>query len=233
MGKSAQILLHTWLPDAMEGPTPVSALIHAATMVTAGVFLVVRCSSLFEYSQFALNIIAVVGMITALFAASVALVQNDIKRIIAYSTISQLGYMTAALGASYYSFAIYHLLTHAFFKALLFLCAGSIILKCHHEQDITKMGGLRKIMPITFITFFIAGISLMGVPSMSGFFSKDLIIDIFKYKSGELVVFHDKTLEKLTNSTGYIEELVLDSISRIEVINGYRIPTLEEVIDLI
>jgi NADH-quinone oxidoreductase subunit L len=187
--KSAQIPLHFWLPDSMEGPTPISALIHAATMVTAGIFMVARLSPLYDLSGYVLDLILVVGVSTALLMGMVALVQNDIKRIIAYSTISQLGYMTAALGASYYSFAIYHLLTHAFFKALLFLCAGSIILKCHHEQDITKMGGLRKIMPITFITFFIAGISLMGVPSMSGFFSKDLIIDIFKYNNNSFVYY--------------------------------------------
>ena len=187
--KSAQIPLHFWLPDSMEGPTPISALIHAATMVTAGIFMVARLSPLYDLSGYVLDLILVIGVSTALFMGMVALVQNDIKRIIAYSTISQLGYMTAALGASYYSFAIYHLLTHAFFKALLFLCAGSIILKCHHEQDITKMGGLRKIMPITFITFFIAGISLMGVPSMSGFFSKDLIIDIFKYSNNTFVYY--------------------------------------------
>ena len=187
--KSAQIPLHFWLPDSMEGPTPISALIHAATMVTAGIFMVARLSPLYDLSGYVLNIILVLGVTTALFMGMVALVQNDIKRIIAYSTISQLGYMTAALGASYYSFAIYHLLTHAFFKALLFLCAGSIILKCHHEQDITKMGGLRKVMPVTFITFFIAGISLMGVPSMSGFFSKDLIIDIFKYNDNPIAYY--------------------------------------------
>ena len=187
--KSAQIPLHFWLPDSMEGPTPISALIHAATMVTAGIFMVARLSPLYDLSGYVLDLILIVGVSTALLMGMVALVQNDIKRIIAYSTISQLGYMTAALGASYYSFAIYHLLTHAFFKALLFLCAGSIILKCHHEQDITKMGGLRKIMPITFITFFIAGISLMGVPSMSGFFSKDLIIDIFKYNGNSFVYY--------------------------------------------
>ena len=187
--KSAQIPLHFWLPDSMEGPTPISALIHAATMVTAGIFMVARLSPLYDLSGYVLDLILVIGVSTALFMGMVALVQNDIKRIIAYSTISQLGYMTAALGASYYSFAIYHLLTHAFFKALLFLCAGSIILKCHHEQDITKMGGLRKIMPITFITFFIAGISLMGVPSMSGFFSKDLIIDIFKYSDNTFIYY--------------------------------------------
>jgi len=181
--KSAQIPLHFWLPDSMEGPTPISALIHAATMVTAGIFMVARLSPLYDLSGYVLSLILAIGVSTALFMGMVALVQNDIKRIIAYSTISQLGYMTAALGASYYSFAIYHLLTHAFFKALLFLCAGSIILKCHHEQNITKMGGLRKVMPITFVTFFIAGISLMGFPSMSGFFSKDLIIDIFKHNN--------------------------------------------------
>ena len=180
--KSAQIPLHFWLPDSMEGPTPISALIHAATMVTAGIFMVARLSPLYDQSFYVLDIILVIGCFTAFSMGLVALVQNDIKRIIAYSTISQLGYMTAALGASYYSFAIFHLMTHAFFKALLFLCAGSIILKCHHEQDISKMGGLRKVMPITFITFTIAGLSLIGLPMTSGFFSKDIIIEMFNYE---------------------------------------------------
>ena len=160
--KSAQIPLHFWLPDSMEGPTPISALIHAATMVTAGIFMIARLSPLYDLSEYVLDLILFIGVATAFFMGLVALVQNDIKRIIAYSTISQLGYMTVALGASYYSFAIYHLLTHAFFKALLFLCAGSIILKCHHEQDINRMGGLRKAMPLTFATFTIAGFSLIG-----------------------------------------------------------------------
>ena len=161
--KSAQVPLHFWLPDSMEGPTPISALIHAATMVTAGIFMVARLSPLYDLSFYVLDIILITGLITAFFMGIVALVQNDIKRIIAYSTISQLGYMTVALGASFYSFAIFHLLTHAFFKALLFLCAGSIILKCHHEQNINKMGGLRFSMPITFLTFTVAGLSLIHI----------------------------------------------------------------------
>ena len=187
--KSAQVPLHFWLPDSMEGPTPISALIHAATMVTAGIFMVARLSPLYDLSFYVLDVILIMGLITAFFMGIVALVQNDIKRIIAYSTISQLGYMTVALGASFYSFAIFHLLTHAFFKALLFLCAGSIILKCHHEQNINKMGGLRFSMPITFVTFTVAGLSLIGFPGMSGFFSKDLIIDIFKYNNNIVIYY--------------------------------------------
>ena len=180
MGKSAQFLLHTWLPDAMEGPTPVSALIHAATMVTAGVFLVVRCSPLFEYSQFALNIVAIVGMITAIFAASVALVQNDIKKIIAYSTCSQLGYMFFAAGIGAYHVAIFHLFTHAFFKALLFLGSGSVIHAFKDEQDIRNMGGVWKKLPYTYILMLIGTLALTGFPFLSGFYSKDAIIE-FSY----------------------------------------------------
>ena len=177
MGKSAQFLLHTWLPDAMEGPTPVSALIHAATMVTAGVFLVVRCSPIFEYSQFAMNLVAIIGMITALFAASVALVQNDIKKIIAYSTCSQLGYMFFAAGVGAYHIAMFHLFTHAFFKALLFLGAGSVIHAFHEEQDISKMGGVWKKIPYTMILMLIGTLALTGFPFLSGFYSKDAIIE--------------------------------------------------------
>ena len=177
MGKSAQFLLHTWLPDAMEGPTPVSALIHAATMVTAGVFLVVRCSPIFEYSQFAMNLVAITGMITALFAASVALVQNDIKKIIAYSTCSQLGYMFFAAGVGAYHVAMFHLFTHAFFKALLFLGAGSVIHAFHEEQDISKMGGVWKKIPYTMILMLIGTLALTGFPFLSGFYSKDAIIE--------------------------------------------------------
>ncbi len=177
MGKSAQFLLHTWLPDAMEGPTPVSALIHAATMVTAGVFLVVRCSSLYEFSQTALNLVAVVGMVTALFAASVALVQKDIKKIIAYSTCSQLGYMFFAAGVGAYHIAIFHLFTHAFFKALLFLGAGSVIHAFKDEQDITKMGGVWKKIPATMVLMLIGTLALTGFPFLSGFYSKDAIIE--------------------------------------------------------
>ena len=177
VGKSAQIGLHVWLPDAMEGPTPVSALIHAATMVTAGVFLVVRCSPIFEYSQFTLNVITYVGLITSLFAASVALLQNDIKKIIAYSTCSQLGYMFFACGMSAYSLAMFHLVTHAFFKALLFLGAGCVIHCLHHEQDCNKMGGLYKRLPITFTFVIIGSIALMGIPPLAGYFSKDLILE--------------------------------------------------------
>ena len=177
VGKSAQIGLHVWLPDAMEGPTPVSALIHAATMVTAGVFLVVRCSPIFEYSQFTLNVITYVGLITSLFAASVALLQNDIKKIIAYSTCSQLGYMFFACGISAYSLAMFHLVTHAFFKALLFLGAGCVIHCLHHEQDCNKMGGLYKKLPVTFAFIIIGSIALMGIPPFAGYFSKDLILE--------------------------------------------------------
>ncbi len=183
MGKSAQLFLHTWLPDAMEGPTPVSALIHAATMVTAGVFLVVRCSPIFEYSQTALNFVTLIGMSTAFFAASIALVQNDIKRIIAYSTCSQLGYMFFAVGVGAYHVAIFHLFTHAFFKALLFLGSGSVIHSLNDEQDIRKMGGLWKKMPFTWIAMLIGTLALTGFPFLSGYYSKDAIIE-FAYLSG-------------------------------------------------
>lgn len=176
MGKSAQIPLHVWLPDSMEGPTPISALIHAATMVTAGVFMLARLSPLFEYSETALNFITIIGALTALFMGLVAIVQNDIKRIIAYSTLSQLGYMMVAMGVSAYSLGIFHLMTHAFFKALLFLGAGSVILALHHEQDIWKMGNLKKYMPITYITMLIGCLALIGFPFFSGYYSKDLII---------------------------------------------------------
>jgi NADH-quinone oxidoreductase subunit L len=177
MGKSAQILLHTWLPDAMEGPTPVSALIHAATMVTAGVFLVARCSPLFEYSQYALNLVAFVGATTAIFAASIAIVQTDIKRIIAYSTCSQLGYMFFAAGMGAYNVAIFHLFTHAFFKALLFLGAGSVIHAFHDEQNIEKMGAVWKKIPITYALMLIGTLALTGFPLLAGFYSKDAIIE--------------------------------------------------------
>jgi NADH-quinone oxidoreductase subunit L len=176
MGKSAQVPLHVWLPDSMEGPTPISALIHAATMVTAGIFMVARMSPLFELSEAALSTILVIGSITALFMGFIGIIQNDIKRVVAYSTLSQLGYMTVALGASAYSAAIFHLMTHAFFKALLFLGAGSVIIAMHHEQDLRKMGGLRKYMPITFITAWAGTLALMGFPGTSGFFSKDAIL---------------------------------------------------------
>ena len=177
MGKSAQFPLHVWLPDSMEGPTPISALIHAATMVTAGIFMVARMSPLFELSVTVHSVIFVIGGITTLFMALVAVVQNDIKRVVAYSTLSQLGYMTVALGASAYSAAIFHLMTHAFFKALLFLGAGSVIIAMHHEQDMRKMGGLKRYMPITFGTMFVAALASAGVPGFSGFFSKDAIIE--------------------------------------------------------
>tara|TARA_Y200000002_G_C22669905_1_gene659548 strand:- start:84 stop:1991 length:1908 start_codon:yes stop_codon:yes gene_type:complete len=186
MGKSAQFFLHTWLPDAMEGPTPVSALIHAATMVTAGVFLVVRCSPLFEYSQTSLNLIAIIGMTTAVFAASVALVQNDIKKIVAYSTCSQLGYMFFAAGIGAYHVAMFHLFTHAFFKALLFLGAGSVIHAFKDEQDIRKMGGIRKKLPFTYFYMLIGTLALTGFPFLSGFYSKDAIIE-FAYLSNTLL----------------------------------------------
>jgi NADH-quinone oxidoreductase subunit L len=180
MGKSAQVPLHVWLPDSMEGPTPISALIHAATMVTAGIFMVARLSPLYEMSATALSFILVIGSITALFMGLVGIVQNDIKRVVAYSTLSQLGYMTVALGASAYSIAIFHLMTHAFFKALLFLGAGSVIIAMHHKQDMREMGGLARIMPITAVTAWVGSLALIGFPFTSGFFSKDLIIEAVK-----------------------------------------------------
>jgi NADH-quinone oxidoreductase subunit L len=176
MGKSAQFPLHVWLPDSMEGPTPISALIHAATMVTAGIFMVARMSPLFELSTTALSVVIVIGAITALFMGFLGMVQNDIKRVVAYSTLSQLGYMTVALGASAYSVAIFHLVTHAFFKALLFLAAGSVIIGMHHDQDIRNMGGLRRYMPVTWITSLIGSLALIGTPFFAGFYSKDSII---------------------------------------------------------
>ena len=177
MGKSAQFPLHVWLPDSMEGPTPISALIHAATMVTAGIFMVTRMSPLFELSDTALSFVLVIGSITALFMGFLGIIQNDIKRVVAYSTLSQLGYMTVALGASAYSVAVFHLMTHAFFKALLFLGAGSVIIGMHHDQDIRNMGGLRKYMPITWLTSLLGSLALIGTPLFSGFYSKDSIIE--------------------------------------------------------
>jgi NADH-quinone oxidoreductase subunit L len=177
MGKSAQVPLHVWLPDSMEGPTPISALIHAATMVTAGIFMVARMSPLYELSTTALSVVLVIGAITALFMGLIGIVQNDIKRVVAYSTLSQLGYMTVALGASAYAAGVFHLMTHAFFKALLFLGAGSVIIAMHHEQDMRKMGGLMKYMPITGVTAWIGTFALVGFPGLSGFFSKDAIIE--------------------------------------------------------
>jgi NADH-quinone oxidoreductase subunit L len=177
MGKSAQVPLHVWLPDSMEGPTPISALIHAATMVTAGIFMVARMSPLFEFSETALSFVLIIGAITALFMGFLGLIQNDIKRVIAYSTLSQLGYMTVALGASAYAAGVFHLMTHAFFKALLFLAAGSVIMAMHHEQDIRKMGGLKKYMPITYWTSIVGSLALIGFPGLAGFFSKDVIIE--------------------------------------------------------
>jgi len=177
MGKSAQAPLHVWLPDSMEGPTPISALIHAATMVTAGIFMVARMSPLFEYSDAALSFVLIIGAITAFFMGLLGVVNNDIKRVIAYSTLSQLGYMAVALGASAYGAAIFHLMTHAFFKALLFLAAGSVIIALHHEQDMRKMGGLAKYMPITAVTCWIGALALIGTPFFSGFYSKDAIIE--------------------------------------------------------
>jgi len=177
MGKSAQVPLHVWLPDSMEGPTPISALIHAATMVTAGIFMVARMSPLFELSDTALSFVTIIGATTALFMGILGVVQNDIKRVVAYSTLSQLGYMTVALGISAYSAAIFHLMTHAFFKALLFLGAGSVIIALHHVQDLREMGGLRKYMPITYVTMLIGSLALCGIPPFAGFFSKDAIIE--------------------------------------------------------
>ncbi len=181
MGKSAQAPLHVWLPDSMEGPTPISALIHAATMVTAGIFMVARMSPLFELSETALSFVLVIGSITALFMGFLGIIQNDIKRVIAYSTLSQLGYMAVALGVSAYSAAIFHLMTHAFFKALLFLGAGSVIIAMHHEQDIRKMGGLWKYMPITWFTFLLGTLALIGTPGFAGFYSKDSILEAVHY----------------------------------------------------
>jgi NADH-quinone oxidoreductase subunit L len=183
MGKSAQFPLHVWLPDSMEGPTPISALIHAATMVTAGIFMVARMSPLYELSETARSVVLVIGAITALFMGLVALTQYDIKRVVAYSTLSQLGYMTAALGASAYSAAMFHLVTHAFFKALLFLAAGSVIIALHHEQDMRRMGALKKTMPITYWTMLIGAISSAGIPGFAGFFSKDAIIEAVRHSS--------------------------------------------------
>src|SRR5215470_19702226 len=177
MGKSAQVPLHVWLPDSMEGPTPISALIHAATMVTAGIFMVARMSPLFEYSDAALSFVLIIGAVTAFFMGLLGVVNNDIKRVIAYSTLSQLGYMTVALGVSAYGAGIFHLMTHAFFKALLFLAAGSVIIGMHHEQDMRKMGGLAKYMPITAVTCWIGALALIGTPFFAGFYSKDAIID--------------------------------------------------------
>ena len=181
MGKSAQVPLHVWLPDSMEGPTPISALIHAATMVTAGIFMVARMSPLFELSTTALSFVMVIGAITALFMGFLGIIQNDIKRVVAYSTLSQLGYMTVALGASAYSVAIFHLMTHAFFKALLFLAAGAVIMGMHHDQDIRNMGNLKKYMPVTWITALIGSLALIGTPFFAGFYSKDSIIEAVKF----------------------------------------------------
>ena len=183
MGKSAQVPLHVWLPGSMEGPTPISALIHAATMVTAGIFMVSRMSPIFEFSDVALTFVMVVGAITAIFMGLLGIVQNDIKRVVAYSTLSQLGYMTVALGVSAYSVAIFHLMTHAFFKALLFLAAGSVIVALHHQQDIRKMGALRKKMPITYITALIGTLALIGFPGFAGFYSKDMIIEAVHFSN--------------------------------------------------
>ena len=183
MGKSAQVPLHVWLPDSMEGPTPISALIHAATMVTAGVFMVARLSPLFELSEVALSVVMVIGAVTCFFMGLLGIVANDIKRIIAYSTLSQLGYMVTALGVSAYTASIFHLMTHAFFKALLFLGAGSVIIAMHHEQDIRKMGNLKKYMPITYMTMLLGSLALIGFPGFSGFYSKDLIIEAVRLSS--------------------------------------------------
>ena len=180
MGKSAQFPLHVWLPDSMEGPTPISALIHAATMVTAGIFMVARMSPLYEMSEVALNFVMIIGSITALFMGFLGMVQNDIKRVVAYSTLSQLGYMTMALGASAYSVAVFHVMTHAFFKALLFLAAGSVIIGMHHDQDMRHMGNLKKYMPITWLTFLLGSLALVGTPFFAGFYSKDSIIEALK-----------------------------------------------------
>ncbi len=205
MGKSAQAPLHVWLPDSMEGPTPISALIHAATMVTAGIFMVARMSPLFELSTAALGFVIIIGAVTAFFMGLLGIVQNDIKRVVAYSTLSQLGYMTVALGASAYGAAIFHLMTHAFFKALLFLAAGSVIIAMHHEQDIRKMGGIRKYMPITYWTSLIGSLALIGFPGSSGFFSKDLLIEAVRESH-----WHQgaTTGDQLTYWTAYLSVLL-------------------------
>jgi NADH-quinone oxidoreductase subunit L len=189
MGKSAQVPLHVWLPDSMEGPTPISALIHAATMVTAGIFMVARMHPIYQLSEVALGFVLVIGALTAFFMGLVGIVQNDIKRVVAYSTLSQLGYMTVALGVSAYSVAIFHLMTHAFFKALLFLAAGSVIIAMHHEQDMRKMGGLKKYMPITYFTSLVGSLALIGMPPFSGFFSKDSIIVAVYYSTSSFSSF--------------------------------------------
>jgi len=205
MGKSAQAPLHVWLPDSMEGPTPISALIHAATMVTAGIFMVARMSPLYEYSTTALAFVIVIGAVTAFFMGLLGIVQNDIKRVVAYSTLSQLGYMTVALGASAYGAAIFHLMTHAFFKALLFLAAGSVIIAMHHEQDIRKMGGIRRYMPITYWTALVGSLALIGFPGTAGFFSKDLLIEAVK----ESHWHHGATLgDRLTYWIAYLSVLL-------------------------
>lgn len=178
MGKSAQLGLHTWLPDAMEGPTPVSALIHAATMVTAGIFLIIRCSPLFEFAPTALLCVTIIGVLTAFFAATVGIVQNDIKKVIAFSTSSQLGYMTFICGLSAYDVSLFHLVNHAFFKALLFLSAGSVIHALSGEQDMRKFGGLGKLLPYTYSMFLVGSLALAGTPFLSGFYSKDLILEV-------------------------------------------------------
>ena len=202
MGKSAQVPLHVWLPDSMEGPTPISALIHAATMVTAGIFMVARMSPLFELSQTALDFVLFIGATTAFFTGLIGIVQNDIKRVVAYSTLSQLGYMTVALGVSAYSAAVFHLMTHAFFKALLFLAAGSVIIGMHHEQDMRKMGGLRKYMPITYITSLIGTLALVGTPFLSGFYSKDTIIEAAKHHQEQAGEFAHRIAELGTMAQG-------------------------------
>ena len=183
MAKSAQIPLHVWLPDSMEGPTPISALIHAATMVTAGIFMVGRLSPLYDLTEFTTDFILIIGASTALFMGLIAIFENDIKKVIAYSTISQLGYMVSALGINAYTVSFFHLFTHAFFKALLFLCAGSVIMSLHHNQDIRKMGGLKSRLPITYACFLIGTLCIIGFPLTSGFFSKDLILEVMKIKA--------------------------------------------------
>jgi len=217
--KSAQLCLHTWLPDAMEGPTPVSALIHAATMVTAGIFLLVRCSPLFEFSEFTLLITTILGSLTAFFAATVALCQHDIKRIIAYSTCSQLGYMMMAVGLSGYGFAMYHLFNHAFFKAALFLSAGSVIHSCANEQDLRKMGGSTQLLPLTYVTVLWTSLSLMGIPFLSGFYSKDSILELaFASQIGHFS-FILGTVSAFLTSLYSIRLLVLTFLVRI---NSFR-----------
>ena len=231
VGKSAQIGLHTWLPDAMEGPTPVSALIHAATMVTAGVFLIIRCSPIFEYAPSILTLMTFIGAVTSFFAATAGMVQNDIKKIIAYSTCSQLGYMVFACGFSGYSASLFHLVNHAFFKALLFLSAGAVIHSLSNEQDIRRMGGLAKIMPFTYTMFLIGSLSLIGFPFLSGFYSKDLILEIAysKYTVSSHFVFWLGTVTAMLTAFYSFRLIYFVFFNKTNIINTTHLKNVHEV----